>query len=191
MDDPTLRRSVLERSNVGMGMLVLNRSGLDLRCVNELYRIQFGNVNNRNNRLIGSFNILIINIYIIILYIALNSSNKSKPIDRNDNGIDNKNSLITSPEMSSREAPEGPGGELAEALRGAHGHGARAVLCGPRPERAAVGGGLRPKTGRATGFCHRAALEQPGGVLSDQSSMRKLAVFGSLRGTSRDFPRDS
>lgn len=56
MDDPTLRRSVLERSNVGMGMLVLNRSGLDLRCVNELYRIQFGNVNNINNRLI--FNIL-------------------------------------------------------------------------------------------------------------------------------------
>lgn len=38
MDDPTLQNRVLERSNVGMGMLVINRaSGFDLPCVNELY----------------------------------------------------------------------------------------------------------------------------------------------------------
>lgn len=38
MDDPTLAAPVLERSNVGMGMLVLNRQrGLDLPTVNELY----------------------------------------------------------------------------------------------------------------------------------------------------------
>lgn len=39
MDDAALRASVLERSNVGMGMLVLNRAqGLDLPTINELYR---------------------------------------------------------------------------------------------------------------------------------------------------------
>ncbi|OLP84464.1 3-hydroxyisobutyryl-CoA hydrolase, mitochondrial [Symbiodinium microadriaticum] len=39
MDDPTLQGKVLERSNVGMGMLVLNRAeGLDLPTVNELYK---------------------------------------------------------------------------------------------------------------------------------------------------------
>mmetsp|Transcript_33610 Transcript_33610/g.77572 ORF Transcript_33610/g.77572 Transcript_33610/m.77572 type:complete len:530 (-) Transcript_33610:105-1694(-) len=39
MDDPSLQASVLERSNVGMGMLVINRAdGFDLRTVNELYR---------------------------------------------------------------------------------------------------------------------------------------------------------
>jgi len=38
MDDPTLRAPVLQRSNVGMGMLVLNRSdGIDLRTINEAY----------------------------------------------------------------------------------------------------------------------------------------------------------
>ncbi|CAE7705899.1 unnamed protein product [Symbiodinium sp. CCMP2592] len=39
MDDPTLQAKVLERSNVGMGMLVLNLAeGLDLPSVNELYK---------------------------------------------------------------------------------------------------------------------------------------------------------
>jgi len=39
MDDPTLCAPVLERSNVGMGMLVLNRAaGLDLPTINLLYR---------------------------------------------------------------------------------------------------------------------------------------------------------
>ncbi|CAL1151538.1 unnamed protein product, partial [Cladocopium goreaui] len=38
MDDPTLQNRVLERSNVGMGMLVINRASLDLPCVNELYK---------------------------------------------------------------------------------------------------------------------------------------------------------
>ncbi|CAJ1353750.1 unnamed protein product [Effrenium voratum] len=39
MDDPTLRANILERSNVGMGMLVINRaSGFDLSSVNDLYR---------------------------------------------------------------------------------------------------------------------------------------------------------
>lgn len=39
MDDPTLQAPVLERSNVGMGMLVLNRpAGMDLRATNSLYR---------------------------------------------------------------------------------------------------------------------------------------------------------
>jgi len=38
MDDPTLASSVLERNNVGMGMLVLNRpKGLDLPLINDLY----------------------------------------------------------------------------------------------------------------------------------------------------------
>ncbi|CAK0842169.1 unnamed protein product [Prorocentrum cordatum] len=38
MDDPALRAPVLERSNVGMGMLVLNRpKGLDLPTINQLY----------------------------------------------------------------------------------------------------------------------------------------------------------
>lgn len=38
MDDPTLQSPVLERNNVGMGMLVLNRpQGLDLPSVNTLY----------------------------------------------------------------------------------------------------------------------------------------------------------
>lgn len=38
MNDPTLQNRVLERSNVGMGMLVINRASLDLPCVNELYK---------------------------------------------------------------------------------------------------------------------------------------------------------
>jgi len=39
MDDPTLRAPVLERSNVGMGMIVLNRpQGFDLPAVNLAYR---------------------------------------------------------------------------------------------------------------------------------------------------------
>ncbi|CAE7446845.1 unnamed protein product [Symbiodinium natans] len=39
MDDPALQANILERSNVGMGMLVLNRAeGLDLPSVNELYK---------------------------------------------------------------------------------------------------------------------------------------------------------
>uniref|UniRef100_A0A7S4Q6C0 3-hydroxyisobutyryl-CoA hydrolase n=1 Tax=Alexandrium monilatum TaxID=311494 RepID=A0A7S4Q6C0_9DINO len=39
MDDATLSASVLERSNVGMGMLVLNRpSGLDLPTINTAYK---------------------------------------------------------------------------------------------------------------------------------------------------------
>ncbi|CAE8706108.1 unnamed protein product [Polarella glacialis] len=39
MDDPSLRANILERSNVGMGMLVINRAqGLDLASVNDLYR---------------------------------------------------------------------------------------------------------------------------------------------------------
>lgn len=38
MDDPTLQSTVLERNNVGMGMLVLNRSqGFDLPTINDLY----------------------------------------------------------------------------------------------------------------------------------------------------------
>lgn len=39
MDDASLSAPVLERNNVGMGMLVLNRKkGLDLPMINELYR---------------------------------------------------------------------------------------------------------------------------------------------------------
>lgn len=38
MDDPTLRAPVLERNNVGMGMLVLNSAnGLDLPTINTIY----------------------------------------------------------------------------------------------------------------------------------------------------------
>mmetsp|Transcript_42677 Transcript_42677/g.91542 ORF Transcript_42677/g.91542 Transcript_42677/m.91542 type:complete len:539 (+) Transcript_42677:73-1689(+) len=39
MDDPTLASSILERNNVGMGMLVMNRQqGFNLPMVNDLYK---------------------------------------------------------------------------------------------------------------------------------------------------------
>ncbi|CAK9026181.1 unnamed protein product [Durusdinium trenchii] len=39
MDDPTLRSGILERNNVGMGMVVMNRAeGFDLPSINDLYQ---------------------------------------------------------------------------------------------------------------------------------------------------------